>query len=476
MKIPFVGGSSEARSPNASIQRTVNCFLEYDQSNPRVPVALYGTPGLILRAQLGSGPVRGGIRMGSVSYWVSGNSVYQVTSNNAVLCGTIATSSGQVGVATNGTQVLIVDGSGGWLASGTSLAQITDVDFPNGVTQATYQDGYFIVTGIAGSQAFWWNETPGNGSAWNGLDFASAEGSPDDCINCLSDHRELWLVGTQSIQIYNNTGDASALFAPSGNTFLEVGTLAAASFKAMNNSVYWLGAAKDGQGVIYRAEGYNPVRISTHALERALAGYATLADAYAFTFQLQGHWFYALHFPTANKSWLYDAASPDPNNAWTEWVWRDPSDNTENRHRASCCVFFDGDQWVGDWENGNLYTLDLDTYTDNGDPILRMRRTQTMSDERERLFFEELIIDMETGVGTASGDGSDPMLMLRYSNDSGHSWSGYKQASVGQAGQYTKRVKFGPTGNARDRVWELTFTEPCRFALFGAYARVSKGA
>lgn len=476
MKIPFVGPSATARSPNASVQRTVNGYLEFDNSNPRVPIALYGTPGLYLRLTLGTAPVRGGIRMGSYLYWVAGNTVYRMDTLYATTTlGTISSSSGEVGLACSGTQVLIVDGIGGWYADTTTLTQITDPDFPVGVTRAAYQDSYFIVSGLAGSQSFWWSENPNDASSWDGLDFASAEGSPDGCVNVISDHRELWLFGTETAEIFVNTGDADQLFQRSQNAFLQQGTIAAGTVQAMNNTVYWLGAGKDGQGIAFQAQGYNPLRISTHAIEKEWASYSTMADAKAYCWQIEGHSFYTLIFPTADKTWLYDAAAPSPELAWTELVWRNPANNTEHRHRSNCGVFFNGQQLVGDWETGKVYSLEMDTYTDNADPILRLRRSQTMSDEGMKMFFAELRIDMETGVGTASGDGSDPQLLLRYSDDAGHSWSSYKSKSMGLAGEYKRRVKFGPTGYAVDRVWEISTTSPVAWSIFGATARVTKG-
>jgi hypothetical protein len=472
MKIPFVGGYNVARSQNASVQRSVNCYLEVDQRNERAPVALYGTPGLVRKLTFGTTPVRGGIRFSdSYSYWVAGNTVYRVdTSYTATSLGTISSSSGEIGLATNGTQVLIVDGSSGWIASGTTLTEIADADFPDGVRRAAYQDGYFLVTGDS-SQKFYWNETPGSGTAWNGLDFASAEASPDYTVAILSDHRELWLFGAESAEIWVNTGDADSLFQRSGNTYITKGCVAAGTVLAMNNTVFWLGAEKDGQGIVYMAQGYNPVRVSTHALEKAIRGYSTITDAKAFTYQLDGHSFYVLIFPTANATWFYDAASQE----WFEWSWRNPSDNTDNRHRANCCVFFNEETLVGDWETGELYALDADTYDDDGDPIRRKRITQTSSAEGLPLFFEELIIDMETGVGLATGQGSDPKIMLRYSDDNGHSWSSTLEVSIGQAGDYDAEVKVGPTGSGKNRAWELTMTDPVKWAIFGAWARVAKG-
>jgi hypothetical protein len=473
MRIPFVGGYNEARSANASIQQAVNCYLEYDNGNPRVPVALYGTPGLTLRVTAGTSVCRGSIRFSaSYSYWVVGNTVYRMdTSYVLTSCGAIGTSTGRVGMASNGTEVLIVDGAKGWLATGTTLAEIVDVDFPDGVTTCAYQDGYFLVAGN-GTGRLYWNETANSGTAWNGLDFTTAEGDPDNTVGLLSDHREIWVVGTDSAEIFVNTGDPDALFQRSSNTFIEQGTMSGWTVQALNNTVYWLGANKDGQGIVFKAQGYQPVRISTHALEQEFRSYSTMADAFAYCYQLDGHSFYVLTFPTANHTWVYDASTEQ----WFEWSWRKPADNTDHRHRSNCHVFFNEKHLVGDWENGKIYSLEMDVYDDNSDPIRRKRVTQTLSEDGARLFFEELQIDMETGVGLAVGQGSAPVLMLRYSNDNGHSWSNTKQLSIGAAGAYTARVKCGPTGSGRNRVWELTMTDPVKFAVFGAWARVTKGA
>jgi hypothetical protein len=479
MKIDFVGPSYEARSLNADAQRSVNCYLELDNASPRAPIALYGTPGMVLRFTLPSAPIRGGIAMGAYAYVVGGSTVYSVeaiygtttpTYDTPVALGTIATSEGPVSLAQNGVEVIVVDGVLGWLATPTTLTQITDDGFPNGVTRATSQDGYFIVCGD-GTEQFYINETPRNGAQWSGTDFASAEGAPDATITCISYQRELWLFGNESGEMWLDTGNPDFPFERSGNTFMERGCGAAASIAGMDNTVYWLGSSKDGAGIVFKAQGYTPVRISTHAVEKAIASYGDVSDAQAFCYEMEGHSFYALTFPTADHTWVYDASTGQ----WHEWLWRNPVDNTLHRHRANCHIFFNNEHLVGDWESGDVYALDFGTYTDNTTPILRLRTTQTLSDGGARLFFEELFVDMETGVGLATGQGEDPLLMLEYSNDGGHTWSRIKTAKIGRVGEYGKRVKFGPTGNGRDRLWRLTMTDPVKFAVFGANARVTKG-
>lgn len=472
MRIPFVGPSYQARSLNADAQRSVNCFLELDNTSSRAPVAMYGTPGLVLRFTLGMSPVRGAITMGDYAYFVSGNTVYRVdTAYTVTTLGTIGTVVGQVSMAHNGTEVIIVDGAAGWLATSSALTRITDADFPNGVKRAASIDGYFLVTGLAGSEKFWINETPRNGVSWNGLDFASAEGSPDHTISIVASHREAWLLGNDSAEIWLNTGNPDFPFERSSNTFIERGCGAAGSLAAMDNTVYWLSASKDGKGIVFKAEGYTPIRISNHAMEKALSGYSTLSDGQAFTYEMEGHQFYVLTFPTADHTWVYDASTGE----WHEWLWRNPATNTLHRTRANCATYFNGRQLVGDWESGKVYSLDFDTYTDNGDAIRRERTTQTISAEGDRLFFSRLVIDMETGVGLATGQGSDPEVMLEYSDDGGHTWSNIKIGKIGKTGEYARVVRFGPTGQSRNRVWRLSMTDPVKFALFGASAWVERG-
>lgn len=471
MKIPFVGPAYTARSLNADAQRTLNCYLEFDNKSPRAPVALYGTPGMINRVTLGDAPVRGCIVQGSYAYFVAGNSVYAVnTSYTATLIGTIGSYIGPVGMASNGAQVLIVDGIGGWLATSLTLTTITDGEFPAGVRQAAFINGFFIVTGD-GTQKFYVNESPNDGASWNGTDFASAEGAPDNTICCIENHQELWLGGADSFEVWVPTANPDFPFERSGNVFIEHGCASGDTLAKLDNTVFWLGADSQGGGIVWRAEGYIPARISTHAIETAIQSYAVISDAFAFTYQQEGHGFYVLTFPTANKTWVYDVAT----NEWHERAWMHPNSGSLTRWRPSCHVYFNNEHLVGDFETGDVYALDLGTYTDDGDPILRLRATQTMESEQVRIRYGWLQVDMETGVGLAVGQGSDPKLMLRFSDDGGHTWSNTKYAGIGRVGQYNARARFFRLGAARNRLWEISMTDPVKFAVFGGIANVRKG-
>lgn len=465
-KLPFVGPAYESRSLNADAQQSLNVYLEMDNASPRAPVALYGTPGKVLRFTLPTGPVRADMAAGGYGWWLAGNTVYRVSASyDVITVGTIASNSGEVGICSNGAQILIVDGAGGWIVdvAAVTLTQISDGDFPNGVTRCAYQDGYFIVSGKPGSPSFWINETPYAGLAWDALDFASAEGAPDNTVGLISDHREIWLFGGESAEIFVNTPNSDMPFQRSGNAFIEHGCAAAGTIAKADNSVFWLGADDKGAGIVWRANGYTPVRISTHAQEKVFASY-TLSDAFAYTYQQEGHIWYVLVFPTNSKTWAFDASTQQ----WFERAWRNPSTGALSRDRANCHLYFNGEHLVGDYESGKVYALDLDTYTDDGDPILRRRRSITTEGLQNRLFYSSLQVDMETGVGIATGQGSDPLLMLRFSDDGGHSWSNEKTATVGKEGEYRARAKFNRLGAGRNRVWEISLTDPVKFAVFGA--------
>ena len=472
-KVPFIGGSYQLRSLNADAQRAINCFTELDNGNPRSPVALYGTPGLRKLATFtgGTGCRAAFTENGSV-WLVIGRSVVQMTSSYVLTTiGTILTTSGQVGIASNGTQLLIVDGTAGYIVNvlTSTLTNITDTDFPYGVKRATYQDGYFAVTGD-GSQKFYISSLL-DGATWDGLDFASAEGSPDNTVGIISDHRELWLFGKNSAEVWVNTGSSEFPFERSGNTFIEHGCAAAASINKLDNTVFWLGQDDRGTGIVWRADGYTPIRVSTHAVEQAIASYGDVSDADAFTYQQEGHGFYVLTFPSAGKTWVYDAATQ----LWHERAYRDPSTGTLSRWRAADHCVLNGVHIVGDAYDGRIYALDMDYYTDDGDPILRLRASQTQEQMQTRLFYSMLQVDMETGVGYSTGQGAAPQLMMRYSNDGAHTWSNTKYSTVGKVGEYGMRCKFNRLGAGRNRVWEISMTDPVRFAVFGAVVEAEAG-
>jgi hypothetical protein len=250
--------------------------------------------------------------------------------------------------------------------------------------------------------------------------------------------------------------------------FNEIGCISPYSLAKLDNGVFWLGSDARGKGIVYRANGYTGTRISTHAVEWQIQQYADITDAFGYTYQQDGHAFYVLIFPSANTTWVYDVATQ----AWHERAGFENGQFT--RHRSNCQMAFNNEIVVGDFQTGNIYAFDLEDYSDNGQ-IQKWYRTwralPTGQNNFKRTAQHSLQLNCEAGVGLNTGQGSDPQVMLRWSDDGGHTWSNEHWAPIGQIGAYGRRTfwrRLGMTLKLRDRVYELSGTDPVKIAIMGA--------
>lgn len=468
MELPFTGIVGSGRSLNANSGESVNLYLEITADGKPT---LIGTPGLSTLFTLPQTPVRGCYSDDSTSYWVAGNGFYRRLANNVVsLIGTLNTSVGTVKMISSGTNILLVDGFSGYnytIATNT-LTVISGGGFPANPIDIKYLNGYFIVISAASQQ---FNvaakATP---ATWNALDFATAEGRPDFNAGIEIYQNELVIFGYRSIEFWSFTGNTDFPLERNANAVLDQGIAAPRSTGRTFNTVLWLGADNTGQGVVWQMEGYTPVRVSTHEIEEKIAALPYIEDAFSIVYQQEGHMFYVLQFPSSNATFCYDLTSQ----AWHTRNYRDTATGDLLAWRGSC-LCFSGQHLVGDRLSGNVYTMLLDTYTDNGNEIPRLRRTPVIQDMQKVLFFNELIVYFEAGVGLTTGQGSNPKLKLRWSNDSGHSWSSWREGTLGKIGQYAARCKFNMLGSGRSRVWELYISDPVKVVLIGLELELSKG-
>ena len=470
MKTPILGSSYVARSVNAANARMVNLFPEAIPEGGLEPAFLNRAPGLRLLASIGDGPIRGmwGFTFGSTTaFVVSGSQFFKINSNYVpTLLGTVA-GNGPVSIADNGTQVFIAANGPSYIYNNTTdvFQQITDPDFP-GAVSVGYLDGYFVFN-EPNSQRFWVTSLL-DGTAVDPLEFASAEGSPDGLVALIVDHREAWLFGTNSIEVWYDAGDTDFPLARMQGAFNEIGCAAAYSLAKLDNGLFWLGSDARGKGIVYRSNGYTGARISTHAVEWQIQQYDDVTDAIGYTYQQDGHAFYVLIFPSANPTWVYDVATQT-------WHERAGFDNGQfTRHRSNCQMAFNSQIIVGDFQNGNIYAFDLEDYSDNGQIQKWLRTWRALSASQgdfRRIAHHSLQLNCEAGVGLNTGQGSDPQVMLRWSDDGGHTWSNEHWASLGLIGAYGYRTfwrRLGMTHKLRDRVYELSGTDPVKIAITGA--------
>ena len=471
--IPFCDGAYLSDSLNISAQRCLNLYPEINQQNSKNPVTLRATPGLKLFTTLaGNETVRGLYQTaGNRLFAVSGATVSEVYADGSKLAiGSLTTQAGMVKMSDNGVDLIILDQVAelGWtvVLSTNIMARITDSTYPGGPDVAFLNQRYIVAK--PNTQQYYWSALA-DGSNWSsgGSGVASAEGSPDNINSLIALGSEVWIFGPQSYQItIQDTGVTMALLQ---GTNYDVGNAAPNSLSRSDKSLFWLGGDENGNGVVYTNEGYRPRRVSTHAIEQTIQAYEVISDAVGYCYQQHGHEFYVLNFPTARTTWVYDLST----DRWHERNF--VRDNNSYMHKGIVQEFFNGKVIVGDWETPNIYELDFDTYTDNGDAIHRERSSPHIWDNLDRAFYGSFQVDVESGVGqTGTGQDSNPQIMLDMSDDGGHDFGSEHWRGAGKIGEYRTRVKWNRLGSSRDRIFRIKMTDPVKWVVLGAYVEVDR--
>ena len=468
---PFLGAAYVARSPNLADNRLVNLYAEGvpNDAGGKDVAGFFRCPGVdvleTLTGQTGA-LVRGLWVLKDYCFAVCGSGFFRVDSDfNSTLVGSVS-GDGMVSMDDNGTQLFVACNPDGYIYDydAETLTQITDPDFLGAVTVG-YLAGSFLYN-VPDSQVVQYTAI-NDGTDIDALDFFSVEGLPDYVRAVFIDHGEAWMFGDVSIQIYAASDSTDNPYQNIQGAFIEQGCAAAFSIAKLDNSLFWLGKNKQGQGVVYRANGYIPVPVSTRAIEYAISQWPSLSDAIAYSYLQDGHGFYVLTSPSGDETWAYDVTT----GWWHQRAYLDPDTGELQRHRSTCHALFNGVHVVGYngeglTNSGKLLELSLEVYDDDGASqkwLRSWRALPTGQNQLQRTFQHQLQIDGQTGTGLATGQGDDPTVLLRWSDDGGHTWSNYHVLYVGQIGATGTRViarRLGSTEKLRDRVYELSGTDP----------------
>ena len=439
----------------------MNVYYERSRDADKSEFTLYGTPGLALWLALSSQPVRGWRVVANALYAAAGASLYKILADKSfTVLGTLSSASGNVSMDDNGTQLLVVDGVSGYivtLASG-AFAEIADADFPDGATTCAFHSGRFLVEKPATGQFY--QSASYDGTSWSATEFATAESSPDRLLAAWVDRGLVHLFGESTIEFWQNVGATNFPFAPLTGSTAQVGLAARWSLARVAGGTMFLAANNQGQVQVMRLDGFAPQRVSTADEESIINGLAVTADAVALSYVLDGHAMYQLTFPAAARSLLYDA---------TEGVWSEVQAGIADtgRHRGQFGTKFGNMYLVSDYTNGNLYELDGDAYTDNGATIRRVVQSRHVYSDHNVVGIDELYLDVESGIGLVSGQGSDPQLMLQVSRDNGRTWGNERWASLGKLGEYHRRAQWRRLGAGRDFVFRIALSDPVKFVCTG---------
>jgi hypothetical protein len=437
-------------------------------------IAMYPTPGLSLFTALTGASVRGIFTINSRTFAVAGTTLYEVIGDGTnVSRGTVANDSLPVSMAASTIELLIASGGTVYvLTLATNVLTTIASGTLTNVSTVVYIDGFFLAL-IKDSQTFRIS-TALDGTSWPGGQVIQVSVFPDNVVSMIADHRELWLFGLTKSVVYFDSGSAQIFDVIPGG-LIETGSAAVFAPIRLDNTIFWLGGDERGTAMVWRAEGYTPRRVSNHAIEFAMQGYTTISDAVGYSYQDQGHSFYVLYFPTADKTWVFDVAT----NMWGERGFLNLG--SFEAHLARCHTYNFGRHLVGARNSGNIYDMSIDYFDDAGSPLRRVRRAPHIGAENKWAFHHQLEVDVEVGLGPTpplldgAGNPRDPQLMLRWSDDQAKTWSNTHTVGFGQAGAYRTRAIWRRLGRSRDRIYELSVSDAVPARITDAYLEVSAG-
>jgi len=461
--IPLFGLGNFGKSRNVSSQGRTNLYAEVQRDNEKGQLTFYPTPGLVTDINFGAYPSRGAHKKGDFRYLVNRDALWKVANDGSMTnVGTLATSAGRVDISDNGTQIIIVDGTNGYIYNTSTLAfaQITDPDWP-GADTVTFLNGYFIVTKPNTGQFY--ISAIYDGLSWSALDFATAESNPDDLVRVIADNGQVVLFGPETTEFWSDSGALDFPLARVGAAAIEWGLAARWSLCKFMDSLIFLRKNRLGAVQVCVLSGYNAQPVSNPELDYVMSQYSAVSNATGFAYMISGHPFYQINFPSANESWVFDGLSK-------EWH---KAESGGARHRGEIQLNFLDQSYVTDYENGKLYRFDDGAYTDDGQPIARELVTRHQSTGNFS-FLSKLWVEMEAGTGLLTGQGSDPQLMMQYSKDGGHTWSNEIWVSFGEIGEYGVRATFRRLGRSRDWLFKFRITDPVKTVFVGAWAEFTR--
>jgi hypothetical protein len=448
---PLPISSYELPVVTASSQRLMNCYASPAPQGGKSAVVLSRAPGIETFSVISSAAgvtVRGLHVMDGVLYALVGATLYAVDENGvATSVGTVPGDE-RVRMDTNGTDLVIVRPTvhTAYACDGAATAQITDGVFLGfTASDVTYLDGYLVFLVPASQQFF---SSGLNALTFDALDTASAEASHDNLVAIFADHQEIVMAGTVTTELwYDAANEVGSPFSRSTSAVITCGLAAAAGIGAQDNSVFWL--ANDR--TIRRLAGNAPQKVSTLGIDSSLRRMASVEDCFCLTYAQDGHMFVAFTFPTDERTLVYDA---------TTSLWHERESTGYGPWRPSWIVECYGKQIVGDAFSGKLGILDSDSLAEFGEAQRMQWTYNSVYSENRNAIHRRFEMVCNTGYGTLSGQGENPLATLEVSDDGGETFRTFPTKSLGRRGEYRTRVVWTSLGAARQRVYRISISDP----------------
>lgn len=471
--ILFATETAVSRAPQLNNQLLVNAFVERQGPTAKSQAPIFGAPGLTATSLLSGPTVRGSHNFNEVAYYVSGPNLYSVAADNSFsLVATGIAGTGPVSIDDNGTQVAIVNGAQGYIYTvAGGLVQITAAAFYPAET-VTFMDGYFIFDRVGTNEFFL--SALYDGTSFNGLDFASAEGQSGFVVATVQNLQLLFIFTTSHIELWYDAGASDFPFQRYAGGIINYGTISPRTIIKQDGAIFFLGR----DHTFYRLQANIPIRVSTHEIETLIALDPDITRAECLTFTLEGHKMVVLNLVASSQTVAFDIST----GKWhSRRSWQQNPDGSLTdlgRWRAAVALEIYDTVFIGDAFSGQIGQTDwYNAFTEFGNPMPMIARSAPQHHDRMRVFVDRFELDIQAGVGLISGQGSDPQVMLRYSRDGGETWSLQQQwRSMGKQGQYTKRLRWLKQGQGREWQWEVTITDPVWRTIIAAHADLAVGA
>lgn len=470
--VPFVIQEGQGRSTEQGQQRLVNMFphiitpaageAPIKSTEGKKQILLYTTPGLKAFADSGLSNGRALYQLNNVLYAVFDQNVFSCdTAGTLTTLGSISTTTGVVKMVGGPENICIVDGTKGYSYTPDTgvFAEITDTNFPDACTNIFYMQGYFIAS-VPDTQLFQISAI-NDCTTWSssGLaQVASKTGYSDNIVTPFVLNEQLWLIGEETTEVWYNSGAALFPFEQISGAFSEYGIAAKHSVALCKNTLIWLAKSKRGSLEVVIANQLIPTSITTKALAYQLSTYTTVSDAEAFNYQDEGHNFYVITFPTADKTWVYDI---------DENLWHERSSYysaAAHRWLPRAYSFFNNKHYVIPFNDGTILELDMDTYTELGSPIYRTVQSFPLYQSENRVAITKLILDVEKNCGI---NGGSEQITLEVSRDGGYTFEAGTSLAASRYQDYTSRVVWRNLGTARSWVFRFTTSDPIKWIFLG---------
>lgn len=434
MQIPLIGNGSPSRFQKRSPEKLVNLYPVIHPDN-LTPVSLAGTPGFRIFSNINNSKIRMLHVMDGVLYCLAGEKFYRVDSDGSHFQKGVVPGTVRPRPANNGTQLAIPVGDIYYYDS--AADSVSSFSLPNSAqSNSAAFVGQYIAYAQLNSGRFYLSAA-GDASSVNALDFANAESSPDDVV---ANHRfkgQHWLLGLDSTEVWYITGESFPLNPVPGMAW-DVGCAAKHSIASDRKYIAWLSNEKQ----MVASLGGEPQVISTENTDYQISNLSRIDDAEGLMYTEEGHTFFQLTFPEANKTIVHDFKTGHQHER----------QSSQNRHRASMHAYAYNKHIIADFQTGKLYEWSLDYYDEDTARITRECITPGVHSNGDVIRFPSIELQAETGV-TPLNDPED-VVQVRWS-ETGADWGSWVNMPYGKQGERFTRLRLHGCGSSKERYHHL---------------------